>query len=200
MKRLVTVLGSLLLIAATILQTDLSARQSKKNKNKAPAASLEQKVSAKQKPCCPSPMYACADVVGSLRQTIPPGDTQALIFNNNVLPPLGISHPVAGEYSQFQVHESGLYSIQWQLGLTTPADPTAATAIVAIRNVGMNALIPSSVEIESFPSGSFRISTISGQTLVHLEAGAILQLEISAFDNTLLTSVAGLTIIKIADS
>ncbi len=189
MKTLSAILSSALFIAVALLQTGVEAKQAtKKEKSPAKAAS---KLAHPKKQCCSDPIYACASISGFVNITSP---FLVINFDVNDVVPKGIVHPVTGDDSRFEIKTNGLYQIQWDVTLTELSSPS--TAALWLRNSIDDTIYPSSFQIISLLTGS---TSFAGQTLLRLQYGDMLQLEVANSGATAAVSLATLVITRIQD-
>ena len=108
------------------------------------------------------------------------GDT-LVDFTINNFTPVGIIHPFAGDDSQFQVLNTGLYLITWTMSVTALIQSEVDTFNVQLFNVTAGAAIPPDPMVTTtldFLVGPVTFP-LSAQTIVPLTAGDVVQLRIN---------------------
>jgi hypothetical protein len=96
-------------------------------------------------------------------------------FTSEQVAPVGIIHPVAGDFTSFTVLNSGLYQIGWTF---TFGGSTAADIVVDIFING-SSIIPTPVSVQTVPgTGLITNHVSSGQTLLAITAGSTLQMRL----------------------
>ena len=108
-------------------------------------------------------------------QNITAGTTVSVLLPNDQVVPVGILHPVSGDFSQFQILESGTYLFQWYLSFT---DSTPGTLVrVRLHNVTTATDITPEdlLTVELFAEV---FTGVTGQSAVTVPAGTVMSLTV----------------------
>ena len=144
--------------------------------------------------------YASANTNGVPQPLPPPTTTPVFLpiqFLTNQVVPEGIVHPAANNPALFQVINAGVYLITWTMTVLNGAgDNIISIALSDIANQVIFEPFPFQQTI--VPLNNF--TTLSGQTICHLQAGSQIQLSASRSSTTsdLLVLNPTLTIMQIA--
>lgn len=139
--------------------------------------------------------YAAAN--NQLSQVLPATTDNPILFPDNNFPPVGIIHPVAADTSQFQVPETGHYLITWTL--TGVSDMDEEVSIKLFNTTTGNAINPNPFATTEVLAG--QIFTMSGQTIVRLAGGRVVQLlaDHSNADASVIITLSTFTITEISN-
>ncbi len=190
MKRALFTLIGAFVMASSFVQLPLVAKQKK-----------QQAHSSSSEHCCQNclqPVYACG--YSNEEQTIAAGPDPLvyipLALENDEVPPAGITHPVLGDTTLFELNEDGVYLLEWHMDIS-PVNPTNQI-FIRLRDILTDTVISSSEQV--FSSGGNNILD-AGQTLAQLSAGTVLVLEVAsgvANDNVVVNN-ATLVITRISE-
>lgn len=111
-------------------------------------------------------------------------------FDNNSLPSVGIKHPVSDDSSLFQIQNSGVYLINWDVTLSYQAEtPGANTAIdLCLFDATAGTAFSPSSNI-SLTLADNETKTLSGHKIVFLPANTNIQLRVmNSLNNTAITN------------
>lgn len=108
-------------------------------------------------------------------------DTGGIPFlSENIIPPVGITHPVNADSSIFQVNNSGVYHITWTVTFQT----AGTSSIIQVQLADVTTLpgtpFPPTPFEQIFISGENDYSFVTGQTTLNLSAGDQIQLQAQA--------------------
>lgn len=87
--------------------------------------------------------------------------------------PVGITHPVLGDSSVFQINQSGLYLVEWNFSATTTG---GGVATVNVFNASPSSTNYPPVDMQTTTLESNAWNVIAGQVLLPLNAGDQLQI------------------------
>lgn len=122
-----------------------------------------------------------ASVASDVQSIIFTGANFPINFPNDLVPPVGILHPYLGDDSRFLIEDSGLYQISWTVPVEWDVTSENIVELYLYDAATLSYFLPSPISRESFDditnsSSTSRYRTISGQTIVSLNTGTIVQL------------------------
>jgi hypothetical protein len=122
-----------------------------------------------------TPAYASSATTASASFGVTP---VAINFLNNLTTSTGITHPVAGNFAQFQVANSGVYQLFWTINVLWPQSGMNAFTTVVVDLIKAEPLpTVSLVTIQNNEAGNAN-AQVFGQMIVPLQAGETLSLQI----------------------
>lgn len=125
-------------------------------------------------------------------------------FPDNLVPPVGIVHPYLTDDSKFEIIEDGIYQISWTVPVEWDSILEDVVELFLYDATTATYFLPSPISREQFDnipgsSSTTRFMTLSGQTIVPLSAGTVLQLLIHVTGVITGVERARFTITKIAN-
>ena len=117
-------------------------------------------------------------------QTIPLDGQQNIAFANDQVTAVGIVHPVSGDFSQFQILNSGTYLFQWYLTFNFSSSLSTNPTLLSPRLFNLSTtttISPVQMITVDLPDAT-SYTNIAGQSLVTVTAGTIMTLQISSID------------------
>ena len=125
-------------------------------------------------------------------------------FPTNLVPPIGIVHPYLADDSKFEITESGIYQVSWTVPVEWDVISENAIELFLYDATTASYFLPSPIskgQFDNIPgsASTTRFMTLSGQTILSLPSGTVVQLLIHA--SSVITGVkyARFTITKIAN-
>jgi hypothetical protein len=125
-------------------------------------------------------------------------------FTNNLVPPVGIVHPYQSDDSKFEIIDNGIYQIAWTVPVEWDVTSEDTIELFLYDATTATYFLPSPISKGQFDniSGSItttRYMTLSGQTIISLPAGTVVQLLIHVTGVITSVKYARFTITKISD-
>lgn len=125
-------------------------------------------------------------------------------FTDNLVPPVGIVHPYQSDASKFEIIDSGIYQISWTVPVEWDNQFEDVVELFLYDATTATYFLPSPISKGQFDhipasSSTTRFMTLSGQTIVPLSAGTVVQLLIHVTGVITGVKYARFTITKIAN-
>lgn len=144
-----------------------------------------------------------ASAASDIQAIILTGAKFPIDFPDNLVPPVGIVHPYQSSDSQFQIVDSGIYQISWTVPVEWDVDLKNEVELYLYDATTSTFFLPSPISKGAFDdiTGSTtgtRFMTLSGQTIVQLSTGTVVQLLIQVTGVITGVEKARFTITKIA--
>lgn len=116
---------------------------------------------------------------GDLQTNIDVDTAYPVVLNHNRVWPHNITRPFPGDATMFKIGKEGRYSIAWTLTIN---NPNGDIVVANLYDVTTQSIIPIGVPSQGMEGNSLDfaqpVSSLSGQTIVRLKEGTILQLTI----------------------
>lgn len=102
-------------------------------------------------------------------------------FPDNLVPPVGIVHPYQTDDSKFEIIDNGIYQIAWTVPVEWDSTLEDVVELFLYDATTATYFLPSPIsrgQFDNIPgsSSTTRFMTLSGQTIVQLSAGTVVQL------------------------
>lgn len=110
-------------------------------------------------------------------------------FANSVATGPGITHPVSGNSSEFQVSQTGIYLVSWTVNIEWDGAPRNLIELNLFNVTTNNVLFASQQTFDLITVGASRFDVMSGQILVPLNANDIIALRIQP--SNVMTAITG---------